>query len=153
MTQQDRTDLQAAARERIKWVTSILGPGCDKAEVESTVLAIVVEQDLYRYKRGADFRRRSTNKKEKKAIESVAKAARRLNVALKHPALPSFVKKLFPTDQEKTISDLEKLGLASLHTPKRPGIYLRRRATALCAPPEAFSLKPSLSALEDLQYV
>jgi hypothetical protein len=129
MTQADRHDLQAIARERIRRVSSILGPDCDKAEIESTVRAMIVEQRLYSYKHGADFLRRPTNKKEKEAIKRVAKAARRLNVTLKHPTLPSFVKKLFPTDQEKTTGDLEKLGLESLRKPRRhPPPNLPRRA-------------------------
>src|SRR5262249_11833698 len=117
------------ARKRIKWVSEILGPGCDKTEVESTVRAMIVEQRLRNYKRGADFLRRPTNKKEKEAIKRVATAVRRLNVTLMHPALPSFVKKLFPTDREKTTSDLEKLGLESLRKPRRhPPPHLTRRA-------------------------
>jgi hypothetical protein len=127
MTQ--REGWETVARKRVKSVSKIIGRGRDTAEVESTVRAMIVEQRLYSNKRGADFLRRPTNKKEKEAIKRVAKAARRLNVTLRHPALPSFVKKLFPPSQEKTTSDLEKLGLESLRKPRRYAPpHLPRRA-------------------------
>jgi hypothetical protein len=127
MTQREGRELQAEARERIKRVSSILGPGCNKTAVKRTVWAMIAGQG--RDQRRADIYRRPTKRKEKDAMKSVAKAARRLNVTLKHPALPSFVKKLFPSDREKTASDLEKLGLTSLPKPRRhPPPHLLRRA-------------------------
>jgi hypothetical protein len=117
MTQRDRGGLQAVARQRIRQVSKILGPGCNKAEIESTVWAMIGDQG--RYERRADIYRRPMNEKEKEAIKSVAKAARRLNVTLKQPALPSFVKKLFPSDREKTAGELETLGLIKLGKPHR----------------------------------
>jgi hypothetical protein len=129
MTERDQESLQAIANERIKLVRKILGPGCNKAEIESAVWAMIAEQGIYRRKRGADFRRRPTSKGEKEAIKSVAKAARRLNATLKQPELPRFVKELFPADREKTASDLEKLGLGSLPKPRRHAPpHLPRRA-------------------------
>jgi hypothetical protein len=125
MTQQK--DREAVARERIKWVSSILGPRCDKGEVESTVRAMMADQ--LRYDLG-----RPMNKTEKKAIARAAKALRRWNATLTNPKLPTFVGKLLPAnlaELRKLQKELEHLGDVSLGRPRRPTIYLKRHAAKL----------------------
>ncbi|MFY9839040.1 MAG: hypothetical protein WAK55_21705 [Xanthobacteraceae bacterium] len=125
MTQQK--DREAVARERIEWVSSILGPGCDQDEVESTVRAMMADQ--WRYELG-----RPMNKTQKKAIAQAAKALRRWNTTLTNPKLPPSVRERLPVtlaELRKLQKELEQLGDASLDKPKRPTIYLRRHAAKL----------------------
>jgi hypothetical protein len=125
MTQQK--DREAAVRERIKWVSSILGPGCDKGEVESTVRAIMADQLRYNLDK-------PMNKTEKKAIAQAAKALRRWNATLTNPKLPTFVGKLLPAtlaELRKLQKELEQWGDVSLRRPRRPTIYFKRYAARL----------------------
>jgi hypothetical protein len=125
MTQ--RENRKTTARDRIKWVRSILGPGCNKDRVETAVGAMMGYQARHEH-----FR--SMNKPEKNAIARTAAALRRLNATLANPELPTTVGKLLPmplAELHTIQKELEQLGHAKLRRPRRPTTHMKRRAAQL----------------------
>lgn len=122
-----RESREEIARKRIKRVSSILGPGCNKDHVETAVLAWMGYQARH-------DGTRPMNKTGKKAVARAARALRRWNATLTDPNLPTSVGKLLPmrlAELRELQKELERLGDASLGRPRRPTIYLKRRAAQL----------------------
>jgi hypothetical protein len=124
-------DLDRTVRQRIRWAKAILGPNCDKVEVEKAVMSVVVRQ--VRINRPADFDYgivlRIRNKNQKMATDRVARELRRLNAALRHKDLPKYIKRLFQVEElSKLQSRLEILARRPLGKPRKRADASKRNA-------------------------
>ena len=130
MTSQAESDPRRLSREeRIEIATKILGSKCNRASVK-TAVAVVRYVEERQKRRPYIYTDEPRNKREKKAVDRLAKALHRLNMALNDAALPTSIAEAF--DRQGMLARHKYLtGLATrkLGKPKRRPNWGKHKAT------------------------
>ena len=128
MTSQAKPD-PLSLEERIEIATKILGSKCNRDSVK-TAVAVVRYVEERQKRRPYIYTDEPRNKREKKAVDRLAKALHRLNMALNDVALPTSIAEAF--DRQGMLARHKYLtGLATrkLGKPKRRPNRVKHEAT------------------------
>jgi len=129
MTSQAKSDPRRLSREeRIEIATKILGSKCNRASVKTAVAVVRYVEE--RQKRRPSYTEEPRNKREKKAVDRLAKALHRLNMALNDAALPTLIAEAF--DRQGMLArhkELKGLATRKLGKPKRRRNWGKHKAT------------------------
>jgi len=129
MTSEAKPDpRRLSLEERIEIATKILGSKCNRASVKGAVAAVRYVEE--RQKLRPYIHTEPRNKREKKAVDRLAKALHRLNMALNDAALPTSIAE--PFDRQGMLAlhkQLKGLATIKLGKPRRRRNWVKHKAT------------------------